>query len=125
MVVNAGETAGFVGAKRLDNLVVGGELLLCGSWTVRNHINVQPGGLFELYGKLSVGRFSRRRNITVNEGSTLVIEGDVTIYGDLILNEGARLEFLGNASTMDVFGTVKRNGAVEISGTFRDVRDKF
>lgn len=125
MVVNDGESLGYRGAKRLNNIIVGGELLLCGSWTARNHVNVQPGGLFELFGKLSVGRFSRRRNITVNEGSTLVIEGDVTIYGDLILNDGARLEFLGEGSTIDVFGSVKRNGDVQVSGTFRDVRSKF
>jgi hypothetical protein len=88
-------------------------------------VNLQPGGTLELYGNLAVGQVKRRRSITVNEGSTLRIEGDVTIYGDLILNDGAAVEFLGNASVIDVFGEVKITGDVSITGTFRDVRSRF
>lgn len=125
LVVNAGQQFGFTGAKRLDNMNIGGELLLCGSWTVRNSVNVQPDGVFELYGTLAVGQYFRRRSITINDGSVLRLEGDMTIYGDLILNDGATLEVLGSASAIDVFGQVKINGSVTITGTFRDVRNKF
>ena len=125
LTVDAGQKEGYQGSKRLQTITVSGELLLCGSWTVRNAVNIQDGGLFEIFGKFAVGRNSRRRNVTVGEGSTLVIEGDVTIYGDLILNDGATLEFLGDDSTIDIFGSVQQNGAVQISGNFRDVRDKF
>ena len=125
VVINAGQEVAYSGAKRLNSVAVGGRLLLCGSWTVSNHVNLQPGGTLELYGTLAVGQFKRRRSITVNEGSTLRIEGDVTIYGDLILNDGASVEFLGNGSVIDVFGEVKIAGDVSITGTFRDVRDRF
>lgn len=125
VVVNENEDAAYSGSKRLNSVVVGGRLLLCGSWTVSNHVNLQPGGTFELYGSLAVGQFKRRRNIVVNEGSTLRIEGDVTLYGDLILNDGASVEFLGSGSAIDVFGEVKITGNVSITGTFRDVRGRF
>jgi len=125
VVINAGQDVAFSGSKRLNSVAVGGRLLLCGSWTVSNHVNLQPGGTMELYGTLAVGQYKRRRSITVNEGSTLRIEGDVTIYGDLILNDGASVEFLGSGSVVDVFGEVKINGDVSITGTFRDVRGRF
>ena len=125
VVINAGQEVAYSGSKRLNSVAVGGRLLLCGSWTVSNHVNLQPGGTLELYGTLAVGQFKRRRSITVNEGSTLRIEGDVTIYGDLILNDGAAVEFLGNSSVIDVFGEVKITGDVSITGTFRDVRGRF
>ncbi len=125
VVINAGQDVAFSGSKRLNSVAVGGRLLLCGSWTVSNHVNLQPGGTLELYGTMAVGQYKRRRSITVNEGSTLRIEGDVTIYGDLILNDGASVEFLGSGSVVDVFGEVKINGDVSITGTFRDVRGRF
>lgn len=123
--VPAGQTLAYSGEKRLNTIAVGGELLLCGSWSVSNHVNVQDGGTLELYGIMAVGRFNRRRNINVGEGATLRIEGDVTIYGDLILQDGATVEFLGDASEIDIFGTVKINGDATITGTFRDVRNRF
>lgn len=125
LIVTEGETRAFRGEKRLKTLTVGGELLLCGSWTVLNHVNIQAGGTLELSGIFAVGRNSSQRNITVNEGSRLRIEGDVTIYGDLILQEGAVVEFLGAGSVIDVFGEVKYNGPASISGNFRDVRGAF
>ncbi len=125
VVVNETEDVAYSGSKRLNSVVVGGSLLLCGSWTVSNHVNLQPGGTLELYGSLAVGQFKRRRNIIVNAGSTLRIEGDITLYGDLVLNEGASVEFLGSGSVADIFGEVKRNGNVTITGSFRDVRGKF
>ncbi|UCE70200.1 MAG: hypothetical protein JSW57_04715, partial [Flavobacteriaceae bacterium] len=80
---------------------------------------------FQLYGTLAVGQNSQRRNIKVGENALLQIEGDVTVYGDLILMEGATLEFLGSDSVMDVFGEVKYEGAAIVKGVFRDVRGKF
>jgi hypothetical protein len=120
-----GETVAYQGEKRFNNINVMGSLMLCGSWTVVNHVDIKTNAAFQLYGTLAVGQNSQRRNIKVGENALLQIEGDVTVYGDLILMEGASLEFLGSDSVMDVFGEVKYEGAAIVKGVFRDVRGKF
>ena len=123
--VQEGERAAYRGEKRFNNINIMGSLLLCGSWTVVNHVDVKNAATFQLYGSLAVGRNNKRRNIKVGENGLLQIEGDVTIYGDVILMEGATLEFLGTNSVIDVFGEVKYEGEATVKGTFRDVRGKF
>lgn len=125
LTVNADDALAYSGAKRFNRLNIDGSLLLCGSWTVRNEININADGLFEMNGTLVVARNNRRRNVTIDGGATFRVEGNLTIYGDLILNDGATLEFLGEDSIVNVFGSVIRNGNVEVTGNFRDVRSKF
>ena len=123
--VQEGEIAAFRGEKRFNNINIMGSLLLCGSWTVVNHVDVKTAATFQLYGTMAVGRNNQRRNIKVGENGLLQIEGDVTVYGDVILMDGATLEFLGPDSEIDVFGQVKYEGEATVKGTFRDVRGKF
>ena len=123
--IQEGEIAAYRGEKRFNNINIMGSLLLCGSWTVINHVDVKTGATFQLYGMLAVGRNTQRRNIKVGENGLLQIEGNVTVWGDVILMEGATLEFLGPDSEIDVFGEVKYEGNATVKGTFRDVRDKF
>ncbi|QLG46992.1 LVIVD repeat-containing protein [Costertonia aggregata] len=111
--------------KRLQRIDVNGELLLCGSWTVRNYVNINDNRVLELNGTMVVGRNRQRRNITVTEGATLRVEGNLTVYGDIIMNDGATIEFLGDDSVVNVFGTVSRPANSTVTGTFRDVRNKF
>ena len=106
LVVNTGQDVAFRGAKRFNNINVSGSLLLCGSWTVRNHVIVNDNALFEMNGTLVVGRNNRRRNITIDEGATFRVEGNLVIYGDLILNDGATIEFIGESSVANIFGSV-------------------
>lgn len=123
--VNQGEDLAYSGSKRFRTFEVSGNLLLCGSWTVRGAVNINSNASFAMSGSFVVARNNRRRNVTVDEGATLQIEGDITIYGDLILNDGATLEFLGADSKANIFGDVIRNGDVTITGDFEDIRDKF
>jgi hypothetical protein len=76
-------------------------------------------------GTMVIGRNNKRKNITVNSGATLRIEGNLIIYGDLVLNDGATVEFLGNTSSANIFGSVKRATNSTVTGTFNDVRNKF
>ena len=125
MIVSSGQTVGYSGSKRLNNITNSGNLLLCGSWTVRNNVTINDDAVFEMNGTLVVGRNNRRRNIVLDEGSTFRVEGNLTIYGDLILNDGTTLEFIGDNSVVNIFGSVQRNGTVTITGNFDDVRNKF
>lgn len=123
--VNSGDDFAFRGSKRFNNMNIGGNLLLCGSWTVKEGVNINSNGLFEMNGTIVVGRNNKQRNITVNSGATLKVEGNLTIYGDLILNEGATIEFLGDDSVVNIFGRVTKGANTTVEGTFRDVRNVF
>lgn len=88
-------------------------------------MNLNADSLFEMNGTLVIGRNSGRKNVIINAGAKMRIEGNLTIYGDLILNDGATLEFIGDNSVVNVFGRVIRNGNTTVSGTYRDVRNRF
>ena len=125
LTIPNGTNAAYSGSKRFNNINISGSLLLCGTWTVNNRVFVNENALFEMSGSLTVGRNNRRRDVTVDEGATLRIEGDLTIYGDLILEDGATIEFIGPDSVVNIFGDVEQNGNVTIIGTFDDVKNKF
>lgn len=123
--VNNNQTLSYRGAKRFNNFNVSGSLLLCGAWTVRSGANLNTNSLFEMNGTFVVGRNNNRKNINVNDGATLRVEGNLTIYGDLNLNDGARIEFVGENSVVNIFGKVNRIGDTTVEGNFRDIKNKF
>jgi hypothetical protein len=123
--VPTGEEQAYSGSKRFKSLAVDGSLLLCGSWTVRDDITINENGVFEMNGTIVVGRKNRSRDIVVKAGATLRIEGSVSIYGDLILEDGATVEFLGDSSIAVVWGKVTKKGNTTVTGTFNDYFSKF
>ena len=123
--VPAGEEQAYSGSKRFNSLTVDGTLLLCGSWTVKDDITINENGVFEMNGTIVVGRTNRTRDIVVKAGATLRIEGSVSIYGDLILEDGATVEFLGDSTIAVVWGSVTRAGSATVTGTFNDYFSKF
>ena len=125
LTVNANEDLSYRGSKRFNRVNVNGELLLCGAWTVSNETNINDDAVFAMNGTYVVGRNNKRKNITVGKNATFIVEGNLTIYGDLILEEGATIEFLGTASVVNIFGNVQRDSSAVVSGTFDDVRNKF
>ncbi len=123
--VPSSATLSYRGAKRFNNLSVNGSLLLCGSWTVKNTVDINQDALFEMNGTLVVGRNNRKRNVTIASGATLRIEGNLTVYGDLVLEDGATLEFIGDDSVANIFGSVTKTGDTNVEGTFKDIKKKF
>ena len=123
--VGPGSIESYRGSKRFYDFDVYGELLLCGSWTVRNQVIIHENALFEMNGHLAVARNSRKGDVTVKPGATLRIEGNLTIYGDLNLEDGATIEFIGENNAVNIFGSVNRTGNTTVTGTFLDVRSKF
>lgn len=126
-VLNVGpaEALSFQGGKQLDTIDVEGFLLLCGSWTVTDQVRIAPGGVLRLFGTLAIGSNQDRGSLTVGNGALLQIEGNVTIYGDLVMEDGAQVEFLGDNSVIDIFGDVSSGKETTVSGKFRDVRQKL
>ncbi len=123
--VNTNQDLAYRGAKRFNNFNVSGSLLLCGSWTVKNDVNLNTASLFEMNGTLVIGRNNKRKNVNINEGATMRVEGNLTIYGDLNLNDGATIEFVGENSVVNIFGSVNRNGNTAVEGSYRDIKSKF
>lgn len=123
--IRLGEVEAYRGSKRFSNIEVAGSLLLCGSWTVSNAVDVYDDALFEMKGTLVVGRNNKRKNIVVHPGATLKVEGNLTVYGDLILSDGAILEFIGNESVVNIFGSVIQGESTVVYGNFDDVKNKF
>ncbi|SEK51473.1 hypothetical protein SAMN04488008_101620 [Maribacter orientalis] len=123
--VPAGEEQAYSGSKRFNSLTVEGTLLLCGSWTVKDDITINENGVFEMNGTIVVGRTNRSRDIVVKAGATLRIEGSVSIYGDLILEDGATVEFLGDSTIAVIWGSVVKAGSATVTGTFNDYFNKF
>ncbi len=123
--INTNQTLSYRGSKRFNSVNVGGDLLLCGSWTVQNDVNINANALFEMNGTFVVGRNNRTSNININSGATFRVEGNLTIYGDLVLNDGATIEFIGEDSVVNVIGSVRRNGTVNVEGKFIDYNNKF
>lgn len=123
--VNSGDVLAYKGSKRFNSVNINGELLLCGTWTVSNATNLNANAKFSMNGTYVVGRNNKRKNITVNSGATFVVEGNLTIYGDLILNDGATIEFLGSSSVVNVFGNVRLASDAQVLGSFNDVKNKF
>ena len=125
LTVSAGNVLENRGSKRFNRVNVYGSLLLCGSWTVQDSSYVHENGLFEMNGTFVVGRNNKRKNVSVGKDAIFRVEGNLTIYGDLILEEGATIEFIGNSSVVNIFGNVVRNGNATVTGDFKDYQNKF
>lgn len=125
LTVNQGQDLSYSGSANFRDLNVSGELLLCGTWSVRNNFNVQEGGLLEVRGYMYNARNNRKRDLVVEAGATLRIEGTLVVYGDLILEENAKLEFLGDTNRAYIYGDVEQSGSAEVTGEFNDYFGRF
>lgn len=123
--VNSGDALAYTGSKTFNSLAINGSLLLCGSWTVTNEVNLNSNALFEMNGTFAVGKNKKRKNVSINQGATFRVEGNLTIYGDLILNDGATIEFIGEDSVVNIFGKVTKAESSTVNGNFKDVQNKF
>jgi hypothetical protein len=109
----------------LQNVNVSASLYYCGAMTVSDNLQLNSDGIFELRGSLAVGS-NASRSLIINNKATLKIEGSLVVYGDLRLNNGAKLEFVGSNSSITVNGNVYMDKSkVTITGKFTDVNGKL
>lgn len=124
--VNSGETKQYQGAAALTGVNVNANLTWCGSLSVSQGINVNSGGVFYMKGSLAQGSVLTPYNsLNVNSNATLKIEGSVVVYGNMVLNSGAKLEFVGSGSSITIFGTVTKGNNVTITGNYIDTFNKL
>jgi hypothetical protein len=104
---------------------VKGALSLCGSWTVKNDTDIKKEARMEMNGTYVVGTNKNRKDIKVEDDATFIVQGNLTIYGDLILEKGSTMQFL-DGSVVNIFGEVEiEDETVQVLGNFDDVRNAF
>ena len=122
--VNSNETLNYQGSAALQGINVNQNLTFCGSLSVSQGININSNGIFTMKGSLAQGQYgSNSTNFNVN--GTFKVEGSVVIYGNLILNSNAKLEFLGAGSSITIYGNVTKNSNVTITGNYTDTFNKL
>ena len=123
--INGNENAAFAGSAQLKNVNIGGEFLFCGSLAIEQNLNVNSNGLMTVVGSFAFGQYRKNTSLNVNSNSTLRLSGSTVIYGDLKLNSGATLEFVGNDNTITIYGDVQINSGARIIGNYKDTEDKL
>jgi hypothetical protein len=123
--VNSNESVGYRGSAQLKNVNVGGNFLFCGALSIESNLNVNSNGLMEVYGTFAFGQYKKNTSINVNSNSVLRLSGSTVIYGDLRLNSGAKLEFVGDDNTITIYGNVTINSGATITGDYDDTEGKL
>lgn len=121
--VNSGENLSYQGNATLQGINVNQNLTFCGSLSVTQGINVNSGGVFTIKGSMAQGN-SNNPYLSFNVNGTLKIDGNIIIYGNLILNSGARVEF-ASGSSITIYGNVIKNSGVTITGDYTDTMNKL
>ena len=78
-------------------------------------------------GTLSQGKYGQPNptQLIINSNAILQVEGTVVIWGDLLLNSGAKINFIGNNSSITIYGKVTKNSNVTITGNYKDTENKL
>ena len=98
----------------------------CGALSVAQALNINSNGNLYIKGSLAQGSAANPYlALTVNSNATLKVEGNVVIYGNLVLNSNSNLEFVGSGSSITIYGNVIKGNNVDITGTFVDTFDKL
>ncbi len=116
---------GYSGVTTLKHLNVSGTFNYCGTLNIEKSTNIDGFGTFNMRGALAVGQVGKNENFTLTSGSVTRIEGSLIVYGDLIINSDATLEFMGENSTVYVYGEVRKEDGSSVSGNFTDESNKL
>ncbi|WP_153799407.1 hypothetical protein [Foetidibacter luteolus] len=119
--VNSNDDFKYSGSASLQNLNVGGKLYFCGALSVLYNCNINSNGVLEVHGAMAFGTSG---NSNLNLNSTLNVEGSLVIYGNLTMNSGAKLNFLGSGSTLTIYGKFTKNSGAAITGNYTDTFGK-
>jgi hypothetical protein len=120
--VNSGQTLNYKGDQLIHMINVNQNLNWCGVLAVDQGVTVNSNGVFSVKGGLYIGTTKSPSTLMVN--GTLIIEGDLMVYGNVILNSGAKLQFLGTGGHMIITGNVTKNSGVSITGNYLDDRNE-
>lgn len=121
--INTNRPQGYFGSLVVDGIIVNDHFTFCGSLAVKGWVNVNSNGVFNMNGTLTVGQYGKDTGMNIND--TFSIDGHLIIYGNLTLNSNAKLDFLGDKSSITIYGKVIKNSGHSISGKFEDTEGKL
>ncbi|MFC0777381.1 hypothetical protein [Flavobacterium sp. HJSW_4] len=129
LILNSNEVKSYQGATAINSAIVNSGAILthCGSIAILSNLTLNSNGTFNMRGSLSQGKYqqSSPTQLIINSGAKLVVEGSVVIWGDLTLNSGAQIEFVGNTSSITIYGKVTKGTGVTIKGNYVDTENKL
>ncbi|MEO4005730.1 hypothetical protein [Flavobacterium sp. CAU 1735] len=124
--VNSGQDLKYKGSASVQGVNVNANLTFCGSMAVSQGLNINSGGVFYMKGTLAQGQANNPyQSLNINSNAKLKVEGSVVIYGNLVLNSGATLEFVGSGSSITIYGSVTKGNNVTITGNYTDTFNKL
>ncbi|MDR5591237.1 hypothetical protein [Christiangramia sp. SM2212] len=115
----------YSGTMNLKHLSIEGILSFCGDMLIEKSANLSSESILNLSGNFKLGNSKSSENLVINSESIFKVEGLVEIHGDLNIESGGRLEFVGSDSKIYVSGEVKIKSGGEVIGDFEDLNDKF
>lgn len=125
LTVPSSAEVSYSGLLNLKHLNVEGILNVCGDMNIEKSANIGSFGTVNMNGNFNFGNEKNDENLVINSGSTFKIAGKMTIYGDLYIESGGTLEFVGEDSAIYVSGEVKIKSGGEVIGTYEDLNNKF
>jgi len=129
LILNSNETKGFNGSTAINSIIINSNSILthCGSISVQNNLTLNSNSTFKMYGTLSQGKYQQSNPtvLTVNSKAILQVEGTVVIWGDVTLNSNSTIEFIGNDSSITIYGRVTKGSNITIKGNFTDTENKL
>ncbi|AVR44665.1 hypothetical protein C7S20_04965 [Christiangramia fulva] len=96
LVVTRNDDADYHGDFDFNSLQVAGTLNYCGVTTVAQVVNINWAGVYTHIGQIQIGTDENPADLIVNHGGHFNLFGYVHITGDLRLNDGATLKFIGD-----------------------------
>ncbi|TRO67488.1 hypothetical protein [Christiangramia sabulilitoris] len=123
--IASGKEFSYSGLMNLKHLNVNGILNFCGDMLIESSANLSSDAILNMSGNFKLGNKKSTENLIINSNSKFKIEGVMEIHGDLHINSGGTLEFVGNDSKIYVSGEVRVHSGGEVLGEFEDLNNKF
>ncbi|MFV8225453.1 hypothetical protein [Christiangramia aquimixticola] len=94
--VMKGQSFDFSKKVELENLRVAGDLNICGEIQIEKNAVIRKNGVMTTVGLMVVGTEDSPKDLVINYGGHLNINGVLIVTGDLILNTGATLDYIND-----------------------------
>lgn len=97
----------------------------CGNTSASKNFVLTSGSSGTFYGNISQGYYNSYWYLSVEDNATLTVQGDLNIYGDLVLGNNAKIIFSGAGHKLKILGNVFKGTGSQIQGSPTEVADQY